>query len=374
MTSHREDEAHDSRDMTITTTTLDTTLDEQIVTATTRALELFGVYLGDRLGLYDVLRANERLTPSEAAQLAGIHPRYAQEWLEQQAVAGYLAVDDPTAPAAGRRYSLPPAHVGALADPTAVDHVAPLARMIVGIGQALDQVVSAYRSGGGVPYARYGAEFRGGQGAVNRPTFSTALVEEWLPAVPGLVKRLQGGGRVADVGCGQGWSTIAVARAFPAAQVLGIDSDVASIEEARQAGRAAGVERARFEAVDAAELAAEGPFDLVLVLEALHDLSRPVQVLRSIREALSEGGSVLVADEAVAPTFEAPGDELDRMMYGWSITHCLPASMAESPSAALGTVLREDAVRALAAEAGFEGLEVLPVDGGFFRLYRLTAR
>ena len=272
----------------------------------------------------------------------------------------------------GRRFHLPEAHVGILADPTSIDHLLPFGRMLVGVARVLDEVAAAYRSGAGVPYAHYGAEFRSGQGDINRPVFSTAFVDEWLPAVGGgsLARRLAAGGRVADLGCGQGWSSIAVARAFPQAEVWGIDGDVASIEDARERADAAGV-TVRFEAVDAAEIAASGPFDAVLCLEMLHDLARPAEVLAGARQALADDGVVLVADEAVAPEFTAPGDQLERMMYGWSIVHCLPAAMADQPSAAIGTVIRERTVRALAAEAGFSAVEVLPVDGGFFRLYEL---
>jgi 2-polyprenyl-3-methyl-5-hydroxy-6-metoxy-1,4-benzoquinol methylase len=345
-------------------------LDEHLLEATTGALELFGIYLGDRLGLYQVLRSSGPVTSAELADAAGIAPRYAREWLEQQAVAGVLAVDG-SGPD-DRRFRLPEAHVGILADPTSVEHLAPFGRMLVGIARVLDEVAAAYRTGNGVPYARYGADFRSGQGDINRPAFSTALVDEWLPALGGgaVVERLAAGGRVADLGCGQGWSAIAVARAFPQAEVWGIDGDVASIEDARERAAAAGV-TVRFEAVDAAELGGSGPFDAVLCLEMLHDLARPVEVLAAARQALAPGGAVLVADEAVAPRFTAPGDQVERMMYGWSIVHCLPASLAEQPSAAIGTVIREDVVRSLASEAGFPSVEVLPIDGGFFRLYEL---
>ena len=117
-----------------------------------------------------------------------------------------------------------------------------------------------------------------------------------------------------------------------------------------------------------------GPFDLVLVLEALHDMARPDEALRAIREALAPGGSVLVADEKVGDHFHAPGDDLERLMYGWSIVHCLPVAMAEQPSAAIGTVIRADTVQALATAAGLPRVEIVPVDGGFFRLYRLRAQ
>jgi 2-polyprenyl-3-methyl-5-hydroxy-6-metoxy-1,4-benzoquinol methylase len=243
--------------------------------------------------------------------------------------------------------------------------------MVVGIANVLEEVLEAYRTGSGVPYARYGRDFRHGQGAINRPAFTTALVEQWLPAMSRATTKLATGGRVLDLGCGQGWAAISVARSFPTAEVWGVDGDPASIEEARAAA-AASRAPVRFECADAAAVAEHGPFDLVLLLEVLHDLAQPVDVLRAARRALGEEGAVLVADEAVAPEFVAPGDDLERMMYGWSITHCLPAQMADQPSAALGTVIRESTVRDLAARAGFGEVRVLDADGGFFRLYELS--
>ena len=346
-----------------------TTLDQRVLDATIGALELFGIHLGSRLGLYDALLGGAG-TVAEVAAAAGIAPRYAREWLEQQAVAGVLTVDDVTADAGARRYTLPEAHVGVVADPLALNHMAPLAGLVAGIAGVLDDVVEAYRTGGGVPYHRYGADFRRGQGAINRPAFTTALVEEWLPALGPAAERLATGGRLADLGCGQGWSAIAVALAFPSAEVWGIDTDPPSIAEAGQGAEAHGA-RVRFECADAGVLAEAGPFDVVTILEALHDMAKPVEVLAAARAALAADGVLLVADEAVAPAFTAPGDELERMMYGWSITHCLPAAMAEQPSAAIGTVIREATVRDLATQAGFGTVDVLDVDGGFFRLYAL---
>jgi 2-polyprenyl-3-methyl-5-hydroxy-6-metoxy-1,4-benzoquinol methylase len=349
---------------------LSPTLDERVFGASIGALELFGIYLGDRLGLYDLLRSGNAYTPGELATEAGIHPRYAREWLEQQAVAGVLSVDDAGKDEDDRRYALPAEHAGIVADPTDENHLAPFARMIVGIANAMDDVVAAYRTGEGVPFARYGADMRHGQGSINRPAFSAALVDAWIPAMSGAAAKLRAGGRAADLGCGQGWGSVAVARAFPEAEVWGIDSDAASIEDARSNAGAAGVD-VRFECADASVLVEHGPFDLVMLLEVLHDLSRPVEVLGAARAALADDGAVLVADEAVAASFVAPGDDLERMMYGWSITHCLPASMAEQPSAAIGTAIREQTVRDLAEQAGFGRVDVLDVDGGFFRLYEL---
>jgi len=350
-----------------TATTPSDALTERLFAATLGALELYSVYLGSELGLYRSLADHGPLTPPELADGAGIAPRYAVEWLEQQAVAGLLDVEDREP----RRYRLAPEHARVLADPDDPAQVAPFAHMLAGIGQVLPRVVDAYRTGGGVPYHAYGRDFRHGQGHINRPAFTHELPTAWLAAMPDVVARLQtGGARVADLGCGQGWSTIALARAFPAADLDGLDLDDASIAEARRHAADAGV-RARFLAGDATELTQDGPYDLVLILEALHDMAHPVDALAAARTALAPDGAVLVVDERVADTFTAPGDEVERMMYGWSVTHCLPTQLAEQPSAALGTVMRSSTVRALADQAGYARVDVLGVENDFFRLYRL---
>ena len=346
-------------------------LTTRLIESATHALELYGIYLGKELGLYAALHAHGPLTPPALATAAGIARRYAREWLEQQAVAGLLQVSGPSQPADERRYSLPPDHVSALVIEDDPSHLAPLAQMVAGIGGTLDRVLEAYRTGGGVAYPHYGGAFRRGQAGINRPAFVSDLVTTWIPSAPDIHEALQSSRlRVADVGCGVGWSTTAIARAFPNAEVIGFDTDEASVRDGRALAATQGVQ-VRFACRDAVSLADEGPFDLVLVLEALHDMSRPREVLATLRGALAQGGSVLVADEKVADHFHAPGDVLERLMYGWSIVHCLPVSLAEQPSAAIGTVIREDTVRGLARAAGFARVDVLPVDAGFFRLYRL---
>jgi 2-polyprenyl-3-methyl-5-hydroxy-6-metoxy-1,4-benzoquinol methylase len=358
------------------TTALETTtpdLTERLSGAAVGALELISVHLGTELGLYSAL---DRLGPATSAELAArtqVAERYAREWLEQQAVAGLLAVVDGH-DAATRRYALPEEHRGALVDPIDGDHVAPFAPLVIGIAAVVDEVIEAYRTGAGVPYERYGATFRHGQGGINRPAFTTDLVKAWLPAVAGVTDRLAAGGRLIDLGTGHGWSAIAVKTAWPAAEVIGLDTDEASVIDARRHAAAADAEARFGVATDGAggDLAGYGPVDVVLVLETLHDMARPVEVLAAARAALAPGGVVVIADEAVAETFTAPGDELERMMYGWSIGHCLPAAMAEQPSAAIGTAIRPGTVAALARAAGFATCETVDVDGGFFRIYRLA--
>jgi SAM-dependent methyltransferase len=354
--------------------TLDLT--QRLSDATLGALELLGVYLGSTLGYYEALDRHGPLTPREMAERTNTDVRYGREWLEQQAVAGVLSVVDEGSSGQpdDRRFALPPEHRGALVDPVDGDHVAPFASMLVGITAVIDEVAEAYRTGSGVPYARYGSAFRKGQGDINRPAFSSDLVKEWIPAVPGLADRLATA-RVLDVGTGHGWSAIAVAAGWPGAEVIGVDLDEASIVEARRHAAQAGVD-ARFELLDDAagqDLSSFGPVDVAFIMEALHDMARPVEVLSSVRAALAPGGVLIVADEAVAEHFTAPGDDLERMMYGWSITHCLPASRAEEgESAAIGTAIRPGTVAAIAEAAGFTSCDVVDVDAGFFRLYRLT--
>jgi 2-polyprenyl-3-methyl-5-hydroxy-6-metoxy-1,4-benzoquinol methylase len=352
------------------TTTLDqTALEDRLISSAVATLELYSIHLGRQLGLYPAL-AGQLRTTMELAKDAGIDERYAREWLEQQAVAGFVVVDDPALPDPERRYSLTDSARAVFVDPEDPAHVSPLADMVVGVGQTLAKVVKAYRTGEGVGFAEYGKALRDGQGGINRPAFTHDLATTWLSAIEGLSERLSAGGRIADLGCGVGWSTIAMAEALPAAEVTGWDNDPASVEDARRNAADANAS-VRFEAANAKMMAADGPFDLVTILEALHDMAQPVAVLEAVRSGLSAEGVVLLADEKVAEQFSAPGDEMERMMYGWSVTHCLPAAMAEQPSAAIGTVIREPLVRNLAAEAGFTSVEVLDVDAGFFRLYAL---
>jgi cyclopropane fatty-acyl-phospholipid synthase-like methyltransferase len=239
---------------------------------------------------------------------------------------------------------------------------------------SLPAVAEAYTTGAGVPYHEFGPETRGGISALNRPGFVHDL-RGWIDALPDIAARLDGGGSVLDAGCGTGWSTIGLARAFPAARVVGVDLDAPSIAEARANVAAAGlgdrIEIVEANAADATAARPEHGYDLVTVFEALHDMGEPIEALRSFRAELAPGGAVLVADERVADEFTAPADELDRLNYAFSALHCLPATMAESTSIASGTVLRAPTVKAWAREAGFERAEELPFGHELWRFYRL---
>jgi 2-polyprenyl-3-methyl-5-hydroxy-6-metoxy-1,4-benzoquinol methylase len=326
-------------------------------------------YLGDRLGYYRVLAA-EPLTSPELAARTGTAERYAREWLEHQAVTGVLTVDDQTAASTERRYRLPAGHAEVLTDVLSPNHVLPVARTVAGLGQHLDALVGAYRSGGGVSWAQFGVDAREGQAATNRPLFLGTLPREYLPAIPEIRAVLERGGRIADIGCGYGWSSIGVALAHPGVTVDGYDVDGPSIDVARQNAVEAGVaDRVRFHHADAAT--AEGRYDLVTAYECVHDMPDPVGVLGSMRRIAAPDGVVLVMDERVAETFTAPGDAVEQFMYGWSISCCLPDGLSHEGSVGTGTVMRPDTLRRYARDAGFADIEVLPVDDLFFRFYRL---
>lgn len=348
---------------------------ERLFTDAIGMIEQLNVYVGVRLGLYDVLsRATAPLTAGALATAAGIDERYAREWLEYQAVAGLLDCPDRAAEADERSYALPAGFEAIFVDPDSEVSMAPLALALGGVSGVLPELVAAFRSGAGVPYSHYGADFRDGQAGFNRPGFVNHLAHDWLAAgLPDLYARLVAGEAVhiADVACGAGWSTIALAQAFPAAVIEGYDVDDASIADARRNAAEAGVgDRVQFEVLDAADLPA-GAYDLVTVFEALHDMSQPVPVLRSIREAVAAHGTVLVMDERTADSFAESDGPLDAFLHGVSVLHCLPVGLADQPSVGTGTVLRSETVRAFATDAGFSAASVLPIEHEMFRFYEL---
>lgn len=346
---------------------------ERMFGALLGTLELACVHIGDRLGLYAALDAGGPQTSAQLAERAGVDERYCREWLEQQAAAAVLAVEDADAPAAERRFALPEGHREGLLDADSLVYTVAMARLGMGVLHPLDAMIDAFRTGRGVPYADYGDDTREGIAAFNRPMFVNQLAREWLPAVPDLHARLGSApSRIADVACGQGWSSVSLAAAYPLARVDGFDADGASVAAARALAAARGVaDRVRVFQRDASDEGLAGAYDLVSVFEALHDMAHPVEALRSARRMLVPGGSVIVADERVADRFGAPADEVERLNYGFSVLHCLAVGREDDRAACTGTVIRADVVERYAREAGFTGFEVLPIAHDFWRFYRL---
>ena len=339
------------------------------------AMDLLCVYLGDRLGMYSALADRGPSTSAELASAAGVNERYAREWLEQQAMAGILEAQDPGASDADRRYAVPAGHDEVLLEGGSLNHMAPMAQLLVACALPIHAVLEAFGTGAGVPYADYGADLHEGQARFTQPLFDNLLATDWFPAVPSIPDRLTGDrpARIADVACGLGRSSIAIARGYPKVTVDGIDLDQASIARAQQLLPESGVEdRVAFCCRDAADPELSGRYDLVTIFEALHDMSQPVDVLRSARGLLSDGGCVLVADERTAERFALDAGDVERLYYGFSVLHCLPVGMIGENAAGTGTVMREDTVRGYAQQAGFAGFEVAPIENDFWRFYQLT--
>jgi SAM-dependent methyltransferase len=347
---------------------------ERLFAATIDTLEVASVYLGGRLGFYRALADGGDATPGELAARTGTAERYVREWLEQQAVAGFLTVDEPNVAAPARRYGLPAAHRAVFVEEDNLNYLTPLAAIAIDVLRPLELLLDAYRTGDGVPFEAYGTDLVQAIGAINRPQFVN-LVADWLAPIPEVDSRLRAmpPARIADVAAGTAHSSIAIARAYPRVSIDAIDVDETSIAVAQANVAAAGLaDRVRPVLHDASDPELGGPYDLVTIFEALHDMNHPVKALRAARASLAEGGSVVIADERVAERFTAPGDEIERLNYGFSILHCLAVGLLDDDSAGTGTVIRPDTVRAYAIDAGFDRVDVLPIEHDFWRFYRLV--
>jgi SAM-dependent methyltransferase len=336
---------------------------ERVLDAAVQTTDLIAITIGDRLGYYRCLAEHGSLTADELAVATGTVPRYAREWLAQQAVSGLITVD-------ADRFALAPGVIDVLASPDELSYLAPLARQLIAAARMVPAIVDAARSGSGVPWAEHGVDMRESQADLNRPGFLTLLPTEWLAALPDVRARLlEPGARVADVGCGAAWAAIGLARAYPRIRVDAFDLDPASVELAQRNVAEAGLaDRVAVHEQDIGSTIGAG-YDLVMAFECLHDLPHPVPALRAMRR-LSRG-TVLIADMKVADEFTAPGDPIERLMYGFSLAICLPDSLSSPGSAATGTAIRRSTVRQYAEDAGFLTVETLPIQHDFWYFYRL---
>lgn len=345
---------------------------ERVFGAVLGAQQVQAVYLGHELGWYQALADHGEQSSVELAKHTSTAERYAREWLEHQAVCGYLTVERTDAAPTERRYTLPAAHAEVLVDADSLAYTAPLPRMMAALGRHIDRIADAYRTGAGVSWDDLGHAARQAQADANRPLLLHALGQELLPQVADIHVRLEAGARVADVGCGGGWSSIGIARAYPATTVDGYDVDPPSVEMARRHAESAGVaDRVQFHTTDAANV--NGRYDVVFAFECVHDMPDPVSVLSAMRRLAGDNGSVIIMDERVGEHFTGPGDEVEQLMYGYSLMCCLPDGMSHQPSVGTGTVMRPSTLAAYAQQAGFGRVDILPIENDFFRFYRLGA-
>ncbi len=341
---------------------------ERIFGEVNAAMSCLNLYLGHRLGLYQAIVDRGPVTPHELAQQTGYNERYLCEWLECMAVGGYLEYE-----AATERFSLASEEAVVLLDRDNAAYAVPFLCFVPSSANILTPLMEAFRSGGGVPFEAYGADMLEAIGMGNRPMFVNDYVAKWIPAMPDIEACLQAGGRVAEIGCGVGWSSISLAQGFPNIQIDAIDLDGASIKQAQHNAQQAGVaDRIVFHLASAEEAPLSGSYDLVTAFEVIHDMAYPVKALRRMHELAAPDGAVLIADEAVSESLEENRNFLGHLLYNFSVLHCLPQAMAYPGAAATGTIIRPSTLRNYAQEAGFTRVDILPIENPFWRFYRLT--
>jgi 2-polyprenyl-3-methyl-5-hydroxy-6-metoxy-1,4-benzoquinol methylase len=349
-------------------------LRDRLRAATLAAFEVHSVALGYRLGLYQTLHLLGNANPGELAQGAGTDSRYTREWLEQQAVAGLIAVWEQSASPDGRRYALIPGTESILTDRDGSDRAIHDVRSAVAAMLVGDKVESAFRDGSGLPFSAFGLEMLEGQSLGNKAEFDN-LGSVWMPAMPDVHEHLLGksDARIAEIGFGSGWSTIALARTYPNARIDGLELDAASVDLATRNAIAAGVgDRVRFVVQDAADSSLSGVYDFAFAFECIHDMTQPVPALRALRNLVGPGGPVLIGEDLVEEAFSVPGTESERMTYGWSVFHCLPVGMDSPVAVGTGAMMRDAPFRSYCAAAGFTEVTRLPLDHTGWRFYRLT--
>jgi SAM-dependent methyltransferase len=338
------------------------------------AFHLLTVYLGIRLGLFEALAENPGSTVAQLAATTSADARYVREWVQAETIAGLLEADGEDYSTATFRLSIGVRE--ALVDQVHPGYVGGVPMALAALGTGLSSVLDAYRTGAGVPMSSYGPEVVHAQAAFNRPMYVNELTQTVLPQVTELHSRLADAtrpARVADVGCGAGWASIELAKAYPSITVDGYDNDEPSIEQARRNAAEHGVaDRVRFRSTDASAAPyGRDEYDAVFFFECVHDFGRPVEALASARAAIADGGAVIVMDEGVG---ERPriGDPIETFFATASATWCLPQSRMVPDCEAPGAVMRPATLEAFARRAGWAGVEVLPIEHPVFRFYRLA--
>jgi SAM-dependent methyltransferase len=312
------------------------------------------VVMGDKLGLYRAMAGAGSLTPVELARRSGASERYVREWLNAQAAGGYVEYDPD-----GGGYTLPPEQAIALTDEESPAFLPGFFQIALGTVIDSPRITEVARSGGGVGWHEHNHDVFDGCERFFRPGYNAALVPAWLPALDGVVDKLEAGVKVADLGCGHGSSTILMAEAFPNSEFVGSDYHQGSIETARERARAAGVDNIRFETAAAGTDQGDG-YGLVTMFDCLHDMGDPVGAARQVRRMLAPDGTWLIVEPMAGDRVEDNFNPVGRAFYGFSTFLCTPASLSQDVGLALG------------AQAGEARIGDVVAAGGFTRFRRAT--
>jgi SAM-dependent methyltransferase len=306
------------------------------------------VVIGDKLGLYRAMADAGPLSPEELAQRTDTAERYVREWLNSQAAGGFVEYD-----AASGRYSLPPEQANALTDDSSPAYLPGFFQLALGSVTDSPRIMEAARSGEGVGWHDHVHDVHEGCERFFRPGYNANLVASWLPALDGVVEKLERGGKVADVGCGHGASTILLAQAFPNSTFVGSDYYPESIEIAKARAKEAGVDdRVAFELAPAARYSGKR-YDLVTMFDCLHDMGDPAGAARHVRETLADDGTWMIVEPAAGDRVEDNLNAVGRVYYGFSTLLCTPASLSQDVGLALGAQAGEARIRDVVTSGGF---------------------
>ena len=310
------------------------------------------LFVGARTGLFCAMAGKGPLRLEDVVRDSKLQPRYVEEWLKGMVSAGYVEYDS-----SAQSYRLPDEHAFFLASEGTDHFVGGLFEMVPVLMKVAPKVAESFRKGGGVHFHEYGPEGVHALDLINRGQYELRFADYWLKALPGSVERLRSGGRVLDFGCGAGRVCIALAKAFPQAEVTGYDVDPASLEAAAKAAAVAGLE-GRIDFRDGKP--AGKKFDLITLCDAVHDLAEPVKTLQEVRALLEPGGTLFIIEPKAADRLEDNRNPVATMFYGFSIVHCMTQSLAAG-GPGLGTCLGPAGTERVVREAGFSSFRILDI-------------
>ena len=322
--------------------------------------------VADRSGLSRHLADAGGGTAAELAQEAGLDARYVEEIMSGLAAAGVVEYDPGT-----KRFDLPAEHALFLADESSPYFMGGFFDVIPAFLGQIDGVAKATRDGGGVRFEEYGEAAVRGIARAQSASQNTFLVSRWLPAIPGLIPRMEAGISVADIGCGSGTAAILMAGAFPRSQIAGFDVSALSIDTARN--RAAGLGNIQFHQTGIEDLPTDPPFDLVTTFDVIHDLADPLAGMERIHAALADDGVYLMMEPNASSNLEENLTPRGAMLYGTSTLHCMTQSLALG-GAGIGAAWGRERAEAMAGEAGFGSFEALEAISNKFSAFYLLTR
>ena len=343
-------------------------LAERVINETNSAISCLTLYLGHKLDLFNSLRKEGPITTEELSKKTKYSERYLREWLECMTVNGYIDYD-PIA----KRFSISGEHARVLCDRDSIAYTIPFVYWVPTLSLAMDKLLEAFRTGEGVPYSTYGREVLFAQGEGNRPMFINDIAR-WISSMPDIESKLRSqGGHIIDVGCGDGWASIALAKSFPLVKIDAIDVDLSSINNASKNTEEAGLsDRISIHASPIEKATLKEKYDLVMTFESVHDMAYPIEALRRMKDMVSAKGAVLVGDVKMKDKLEEKNDFAGRLYYNFSVLLCLPQSMEYPNSAATGAAMTPSSFRKYAKEAGFSKVDILPIEHIMWQFYRLT--